>query len=206
MTYLDTHVVVWLYAGMTERLPPSMHQRLNASDLYISPMVMLELQYLYEIGRTTEPGSVVVLDLSQRLGLRISEEPFHRIIALALPPLRKGHYSRFTSGLWRGVWGVPLECGSCAPALGGRSRAALPAWPQAAKAPAWLAHSKSVCPPCMLLSTVLLANLSATERESKILLTIFITQMRIVEIIERPHGPCARSSRLRKDTNEVCSA
>jgi PIN domain nuclease of toxin-antitoxin system len=84
MTYLDTHVVVWLYAGMTERLPSSMRQRLNASDLYISPMVMLELQYLYEIGRTTEPGSAVVLELSQRIGLRVSEEPFHRVIALAL--------------------------------------------------------------------------------------------------------------------------
>jgi len=84
MTYLDTHVVVWLYAGMTDLLPPSMRQLLNASDLYVSPMVMLELQYLYEIGRTTEPGSVVVLDLSQRIGLRVSEEPLHRVIALAL--------------------------------------------------------------------------------------------------------------------------
>jgi PIN domain nuclease of toxin-antitoxin system len=84
VTYLDTHVVVWLYAGMPERLPPSIRQRLNASDLYISPMVMLELQYLYEIGRTTEPGSVVVLDLSQRIGLRVSGESFQQTITLAL--------------------------------------------------------------------------------------------------------------------------
>jgi PIN domain nuclease of toxin-antitoxin system len=84
MTYLDTHVVVWLYAGMIERLNLSIRQRLNASDLYISPMVALELQYLYEIGRTTEPGNVVVLDLSQRIGLRVSEEPLQRVIALAL--------------------------------------------------------------------------------------------------------------------------
>ena len=47
-------------------------------------MVMLELQYLYEIGRTTEPSSVVVLDLSQRIGLRVSEEPFQHVITLAL--------------------------------------------------------------------------------------------------------------------------
>jgi len=76
VTYLDTHVVGWLYTGMPERLPPSIRQRLNASDLYISPMGMLELQYLYEIGRTTEPGSVVVLDLSQRIGLRVSIESY----------------------------------------------------------------------------------------------------------------------------------
>jgi PIN domain nuclease of toxin-antitoxin system len=71
-------------ACMIERLSLSIRQRLNASDLYISPMVVLELQYLYEIGRTTEPGNVVVLDLSQRIGLRVSEEPFQRVIALAL--------------------------------------------------------------------------------------------------------------------------
>ena len=47
-------------------------------------MVMLELQYLYEIGRTTEPGSVVVLDLSQRIGLCVSEESFPHVITLAL--------------------------------------------------------------------------------------------------------------------------
>ena len=78
-------------------------------------------------------------------------------------PLRKGHYARFASGLWWSVRGVPLECGSRAPALGGRNRASPPAWQQAAQAPAWLAHSKSVCPPCLLLSAVPIVNLSATE-------------------------------------------
>jgi PIN domain nuclease of toxin-antitoxin system len=47
-------------------------------------MVFLDLQYLYETGRTTEPGGTVVQDLSQRIGLRVHEEPFQHIIALAL--------------------------------------------------------------------------------------------------------------------------
>ena len=63
MIYLDTHVVVWLYAGLTTRLRPAARDLLNTSDLAISPMVCLELQYLYETGRTTEPGGTVVQDL-----------------------------------------------------------------------------------------------------------------------------------------------
>jgi len=84
MTHLDTHVVVCLYAGMTSRLPPSVRQYLNASALAISPMVILELQYLYEIGRTTEAGNVVVADLAQRIGLGLAEEPLPHVITLAL--------------------------------------------------------------------------------------------------------------------------
>ena len=84
MIYLDTHVIVWLYAGLTTRVPPVGRTLLNASDLAISPMMLLELQYLYETGRTTEPGHTVVEDLSQRIGLRLHEEPFRHIITLAV--------------------------------------------------------------------------------------------------------------------------
>lgn len=84
MIYLDTHVMVWLYAGLTTRLPPAGRTLLNASDLAISPMVLLELQYLYETGRTAEPGITVVEDLSHRIGLHIHAEPFQHIITLAV--------------------------------------------------------------------------------------------------------------------------
>jgi PIN domain nuclease of toxin-antitoxin system len=84
MIYLDTHVVVWLYAGLTTRLRPAVRALLNAHDLAISPMVLLELQYLHETGRTTEPGGTVVQDLSRRIGLRVYEEPFEHIMALAV--------------------------------------------------------------------------------------------------------------------------
>jgi PIN domain nuclease of toxin-antitoxin system len=84
IVYLDTHVVVWLYAGLTARLSRSVRDLLNTSELTISPMVSLELQYLYETGRTTEPSHTVVQDLSQRIGLRIWEEPFQQIVALAI--------------------------------------------------------------------------------------------------------------------------
>ncbi len=53
--------------------------------MVISPMVLLELQYLHEIGRTTVAADVVVGDLHRRIGLRISQHPFAEVVAAALP-------------------------------------------------------------------------------------------------------------------------
>ncbi|MCB8766407.1 hypothetical protein [Planktothrix agardhii] len=39
MIYLDTHVVVWLYAGLTDKLSNLAKSLINTHDLYISPMV-----------------------------------------------------------------------------------------------------------------------------------------------------------------------
>ena len=68
VTYLDTHVVVWLYAGLSDRFPASVRKRLE-SPLAVSPVVELELQYLYEVGRTTVPGDAVISELEQLVGL-----------------------------------------------------------------------------------------------------------------------------------------
>jgi len=81
--HLDTHVVVWLYLGDRKRLRP-VWKTLDGSELTISPVVALELQYLYEIGRTTEPAETVVSDLLGRIGLRMSEAPFSRVVRHAL--------------------------------------------------------------------------------------------------------------------------
>lgn len=83
MIHLDTHVVVWLYAGDAERLAPVL-PRLASSLLTISPMVALELQYLHEVGRVTEPAEPVIADLIQRYGLQFSKVPFMRVVHRAL--------------------------------------------------------------------------------------------------------------------------
>lgn len=84
MIYLDTHVVVWLYAGDLELLPQEVRELLEGEELVISPMVELELQYLYESGRTTQPGRVVVDTLDEEIGLARCGLPFGQVIAAAL--------------------------------------------------------------------------------------------------------------------------
>ena len=84
MIYLDTHVVVWLYAGDLELLPQGVRELLEGEELVISPMVELELQYLYESGRTTQPGRTVVDALDEEIGLARCGLPFDQVIAAAL--------------------------------------------------------------------------------------------------------------------------
>lgn len=79
MIHLDTHVVVWLYAGRTDLLPEPVGQHLAKEDLAISPAVLLELELLLETGRITEGGRPIVDDLAQRIGLRVSGASFQQV-------------------------------------------------------------------------------------------------------------------------------
>lgn len=81
MIYLDTHVVVWLYAGDPARLSEPAKELINDNETAISPIVRLELQYLYEIQRITVNAEGIVSDLSERIGLKICDKPFNAIIS-----------------------------------------------------------------------------------------------------------------------------
>lgn len=85
VTRLDTHVVVWLYAGEVERFSATATQRLQDDELVIAPIVELELTYLYEIGRLRVSGAVVVTDLRERLGLMLSTQHLWSVVAAATP-------------------------------------------------------------------------------------------------------------------------
>jgi PIN domain nuclease of toxin-antitoxin system len=82
--YLDTHVVVWLFAGERELLPQGVRDLLEGEELVISPMVELELQYLFESGRTGQSGRAVVDALDEEIGLTRCGLPFGQVIASAL--------------------------------------------------------------------------------------------------------------------------
>ena len=84
MIYLDTHVVVWLYAGLAEKFSEPIHRLINDDEVCISPIVRLELQYLHEVQRVTDDEQEIVSDLADRIGLRVCSEPFDRIVTRAL--------------------------------------------------------------------------------------------------------------------------
>lgn len=84
MIYLDTHVVVWLYAGLTEKFSEAGRQLINEYEVKVSPMVRLELQYLYEIQRVTVESHTIITDLTQRIGLRVCDKPFEAVVMQAL--------------------------------------------------------------------------------------------------------------------------
>ncbi|MBE9204895.1 PIN domain-containing protein [Synechocystis salina LEGE 06099] len=84
MIYLDTHIVVWLYSGFKQKLSPTAQSLINQHDLYISPIVRLELQYLYEIQRITVLANVMIEDLELRLNLIICDRQFDQVISQSL--------------------------------------------------------------------------------------------------------------------------
>jgi PIN domain nuclease of toxin-antitoxin system len=80
---LDTHIVVWLYAGTPERLSKSAAEAINNNDLVVSPIVELELTYLFEIGRLVVNGSTIIGDLRQRIGLSLSDASMAAVMQAA---------------------------------------------------------------------------------------------------------------------------
>lgn len=84
MTYLDTHVVVWLYAGEIERFPSKVLKILENSELYISPVVLLEIKYLNEIRRIKAEPTLIFENLASATDLKMCTLPFIRVITEAL--------------------------------------------------------------------------------------------------------------------------
>ncbi len=76
--------MVWLYAGLVEKFSQAVRQLINDQDVYISPIVRLELQYLYEIQRITVDVDAIVTDLSGQIALQVCNEPFNLIVTQAL--------------------------------------------------------------------------------------------------------------------------
>ena len=72
MIFLDTHIVVWLYAGLVSKLSAAAAKAIESNDVFISQMVKLELQYLFEIGRITTKPTDIVQALEQAIGLSVS--------------------------------------------------------------------------------------------------------------------------------------
>ena len=49
--HLDTHVALWMAAGETRRRLKPIEAMLRKGPLFLSPLAILELQFLFELGR-----------------------------------------------------------------------------------------------------------------------------------------------------------
>ncbi|GAA6621080.1 type II toxin-antitoxin system VapC family toxin [Scytonema sp. NUACC26] len=84
MIYLDTHVIAWLYSGLTDKLTDIAKTLINENEVYISEIVRLELQYLYEIKRIKDETDMIISNLSAQIGLKVCHKKFNDIINMAL--------------------------------------------------------------------------------------------------------------------------
>ncbi|MBW1692380.1 MAG: transposase [Deltaproteobacteria bacterium] len=84
VVYLDTHIVVWLYAGLTDKFTDIAKKTIDGCDVLISQFIRLELQYLFEIARIKIKPETLITYLSRAINLKVTNYPLDRIIEEAL--------------------------------------------------------------------------------------------------------------------------
>jgi PIN domain nuclease of toxin-antitoxin system len=84
IAYLDTHVVVWLCQNNLSRLSPPALDALNEHDLLISPAVLIELNFLLQIGRIVRAPLDLAKQLRMQIGAQICNHSFQELAETAL--------------------------------------------------------------------------------------------------------------------------
>jgi PIN domain nuclease of toxin-antitoxin system len=79
-SYIDTQVAVWIGLGDLEKLSTGAKVHMTGASLLISPAVVLELEYLYEIGRFTLRAHDIVRKLEREINLRVCTLPFLKVV------------------------------------------------------------------------------------------------------------------------------
>jgi PIN domain nuclease of toxin-antitoxin system len=82
--FIDTHVVVWLYLGDTAKFPEKVQLLIESNDLYISPIIILEIEYLKEIGRINIASNEIISDLQAKIGLLVDDLSFEIVTCKAV--------------------------------------------------------------------------------------------------------------------------
>ena len=83
IAYLDTQTAIRLAQGNT-RIGRDAARQIQRAELLISPMALVEIEYLYEIGRVALPAKDIQRKLQHELGLRLCDLPFTEIAKAAL--------------------------------------------------------------------------------------------------------------------------
>lgn len=84
IAYLDTNVVVWLAQGSLARISRKAQDVLERADLRISPMMLIELEYLYELKRIKLSARDVRLKIEHELGVRVCDLSFLSIASAGI--------------------------------------------------------------------------------------------------------------------------
>lgn len=76
-------MVGWLYEGAERRIPAAARKLIESEEAFISPIVELELTYLYEVGRVTEPAAAPLAGLAKMIGLQVSDTSVAALVRVA---------------------------------------------------------------------------------------------------------------------------
>lgn len=82
--YLDTHVVIWLCENKVAKLSAAALDAINNNDLLISPAVLIELNFLQQIGRVIRNPLDLAKQLRTQLSVRVCDHSFPDLAETAL--------------------------------------------------------------------------------------------------------------------------
>jgi PIN domain nuclease of toxin-antitoxin system len=82
--YLDTAVAVWLAEANLAKVSQKALSLIQIADVRLSPMVVVELQYLHEIKRIIVTPQEILVKLSAEIGLTVCDHPFPIIAEIAI--------------------------------------------------------------------------------------------------------------------------
>jgi len=83
IAYLDTNVVRWLAPGEVSAVSRRAQDLIEAADLFVSPMVLLEIEYLAEIKRVKAGAIEHLAKLHSSIGLQVCQLSLAEIAAVA---------------------------------------------------------------------------------------------------------------------------
>lgn len=83
MIFLDTHAAVFLHAGELDLFTDTARYILETEPLLLSPMAVLELDYLHEIGKIAFNSTQITEDLIRDLSLTIPDRGWLAVTRLA---------------------------------------------------------------------------------------------------------------------------
>ena len=82
MIHLDAHVAVWAYASR-RRLSSSARRLLARGSCQVSPIVLLEIEMLFELRRVAADATAILTRLSEQIDLTVCDTPLVRVVETA---------------------------------------------------------------------------------------------------------------------------
>jgi PIN domain nuclease of toxin-antitoxin system len=83
--YLDANAVIALDRKEMDRFSRRAEKALEVQDdIRVSPIVILELEFLREIKRVKKAAEIIIDELAAEIGLRVCDTPFHLVIRKAV--------------------------------------------------------------------------------------------------------------------------
>ena len=82
--FLDSHIVIWLYEKRLDLLSEKARKFIEENDLLISPIVKMEIEYLFEIEKIKDDSDTIIDYLDKHIDLKIENSDFLEIIKIRM--------------------------------------------------------------------------------------------------------------------------